>query len=96
MFESDTLPEINYTLVTKTPVETNSTLHNQTLNSVRDDLICVLNDYSVSSDIVNIINRPGFTLYQVFGILIGIVNLILICVILSKLDIAKAFSLSKL
>lgn len=46
-FTSDSMPNINYTLVTQTPSSTNSTFYNTTLNVLRDDYRCVLNDYSV-------------------------------------------------
>ena len=35
-FSTDTIPNINYTLVTKTPVETNKMFYNTTLNVLRD------------------------------------------------------------
>ena len=94
-FSSDTVPDIDYTLVTKTPIETNQTLYNTTVTNVRDTLICVLNTYSTNSDIVRVINLPGFTVYQVFGILIAIFNMVLLCLSISKLDLSRALSITK-
>lgn len=95
-FTSDATPEISYNLVTKTPIDTYNKFYNQTLSVLRDDYKCVLNDYSVESDVVSVINQGSFTAYQVFGILFAIINLIIFCVALSKMDFPKVFFIGKL
>lgn len=95
-FATDYAPEIEYNLVTKTPTETSKLFYNQTLEVLRDNYRCVLNDYSVESDVVEVINQSGFTAYQVFGILLSLINLIVFCVSLSKMDFPKVFFISKL
>lgn len=42
------------------------------------------------------INSTGFTVYQVFGILLSIFNLILFCLSISKLDFPKIYFISRL
>lgn len=93
-FDTDSTTSINYTLVTKTPDTTYNQYYNSTLTVLRDDEQCVLNDYSVESDIADIINRSGFTAYQVFGILLSLTNLLLYCIILSKMDFPKVYYIS--
>jgi hypothetical protein len=82
--------------VTKTPDETYKLFYNKTLDVLRDDYKCVLNDYSVQSDVVKVINSQNFIAYQVFGILFAIFNLIIFCLSLSKMDFPKVFFISRL
>jgi hypothetical protein len=63
---------------------------------LRDNYQCVLNDYSVQSDVVSVLNDRNFTAYQVFGILLTIINLIIFCFSLSKMDFPKILYISKL
>lgn len=54
---------------------------------------CVTNDYNTHSNVVQIISSGSFGTYQAFGFIIVIVNLICLCVALTKLDLPKALSL---
>ena len=56
-FSSDSKPSINYTLVTKTPTETYQLFYNMTVPVLRDGYKCVLNDYSVRSDVAAVIKK---------------------------------------
>lgn len=66
------------------------------MDVLRDDYQCVLNDYSVQSDVVSVLKSRNFTTYQVFGILFTIINLIIFCFSLSKMDFPKIIFISKL
>lgn len=81
---------INFTLVTTTPSAAYYQLNNQTLSYVRDTIMCTTNTYWVNSNILSIIQSSGFGTYQAIGIVFVIFNLIMICVVLSKLDFPKA------
>lgn len=92
-FSSDPVPNINYTLVTTTPTDTYTMFHNCTLPLLRDQYRCVLNDYSVRSNVTAVIQSGGFVAYEVVGILFAILHLIIICVAIGRLDLCKACSL---
>jgi hypothetical protein len=62
-FPSDPVPNINYTLLTKEPLLAQKTFYNRTLNILRDDYKCVLNDYSVESDVIGVIQSQGFVAF---------------------------------
>ena len=84
---------INFTIVTKNHNEA-SVYNNSTLSMVRDTLRCVTNDYGSNSDVLEVINSISFVVYQTFGIIIVIVNLMVVAFALSKLDFAKAITLT--
>lgn len=88
-----TTPTINFTLVTKNPLEAYNLLNNQTLSYVRDTIQCVTNDYSVGSNVLEVITSSSFGTYQAFGFLLVIINLLLLCLVLAKLDLPKVMSL---
>ena len=90
-----TTPTINFTLVTRTPLQTYLSLNNHTLTYVRDSVQCVTNDYNMGSNVMGIISGGSFSNYEAFGFIIIIFNLILIFLVLSKLDLPKACSLTK-
>jgi hypothetical protein len=91
-FSSDTTPTISYELVTKTPTQTNLTFYNTTLSVVRDDYACVLNTYSVDSNVVMFLTSGAFTAYGVFGFLFAIFNILIACLFISRMDIVKTCS----
>lgn len=63
--------------------------YNTTLTVLRDKYKCVLNDYSVGSNVVNIIKSSGFGAYQVFGFLMALANIIIVCLVIAKMDLCK-------
>lgn len=67
--------------------------YNCTLPILRDQYKCVLNDYSVNSNVTAVIQSSGFVAYEVFGIIFGVAHLIIVCVVIGRLDLCKACSL---
>ena len=63
--------------------------YNTTVPVLRDNYKCVLNDYSVKSDVAQIIKSQGFVAYQVFGFLIALFNIIIVCVVIARHDLCK-------
>lgn len=87
-------PTINFTAVTRTPLETYNSLNNQTLTYIRDIERCVTNDYNNDSNVYQVISSGSFGTYQAFGFIIVIINLILLCLSLAKFDLPKALSMT--
>jgi hypothetical protein len=90
-----TTPTINFTAVTRTPLDTYNSLNNQTLTYIRDIEKCVTNDYNNNSNVYQIISSGSFGTYQAFGFIIVIINLILLCLSLAKFDLPKALSMTQ-
>lgn len=63
--------------------------YNTTVPVLRDDYKCVLNDYSVRSDVASVIKKEGFVAYQVIGFLVAIINMLLMCLVIARYDICK-------
>ena len=63
--------------------------YNTTVPVLRDDYKCVLNDYSVRSDVAAVIKKEGFVAYQVIGFLVAIINMLLMCLVIARYDICK-------
>lgn len=93
-FATDSSPNINYTLISTTPSETHKIFYNTTLPVLRDEYRCVLNDYSVRSNVNKVIKSSGFVAYEVFGILFAIFHIISMCIVIGRMDLCKACSLS--
>ena len=68
--------------------------YNVSLTVLRDQYKCVLNDYSVASNVNDIIKSSGFGLYQVMGFLIALGNIILVCFVIAKFDLCKVCNLT--
>jgi hypothetical protein len=88
-------PTINFTSVTRSPLETYDSLNNQTLSYVRDVVKCVTNDYNNHSDVAQILSSGSFGTYQAFGFIFVIVNILVLCLYLAKLDLPKALSMTQ-
>ncbi len=63
--------------------------YNTTVPVLRDEFKCVLNDYSVKSNVTNIIKTQGFVAYQVIGFLIAVINILIVCIVIARYDLCK-------
>lgn len=92
---TDSVPNINFTLITSNSQAAALLFYNQTLIQVRDRYKCVVNDYAVKSNVLAIINSAGFTAYQLFAYIFAFLNLGILLLALAKMDLPKAVSLTK-